>query len=287
MPGQSALRTVVPVLGMHRSGTSLTTGLLSALGVSLSEDLMPPTGANAIGYFESLTITKIHDDLLAALGSSWHGSTTIRPFPKDWWLLAQVQPFKQRLKSLVASELERVPGPWGFKDPRTCRLLPMWNEIFAELALEPRFVLVGRNPIEVVKSLEARDGLMPLYSELLWLEHTAEAILHSKEHLRAIVEYNRWFQDPLAETKYLAASLGLAVPKDDALQDIVRTYVSAELRHHDTAADNHALPYSRDLYQALVRRDRVTMEMLAELFQVTAAFTNRIVSFALQNVVTR
>lgn len=281
MPGQPS-RPVVPVLGMHRSGTSLTTGILNALGVSLSEDLMPPTQANAIGYFESLGITAIHDRLLAAIGSSWHGSQTLRPFPQQWWRLPQVAPFKERLKALVADEIERVPGVWGFKDPRTSRLLPMWNEIFTELALEPRYVLVGRHPLDVAKSLETRDGLNPLYSELLWLEHTADAVIHSKPHLRAIVEYSRWFENPIGEAEYLVSSLGFPMPGHAALQDVIGRYVSSELRHHASTGDAFALPFSRDMYQALLRRDRASLEMLADLFAVTSAFTSRVANFALQ-----
>lgn len=284
MPGQAS-RPVVPVLGMHRSGTSLTTGILNALGVSLSEDLMPATQANAIGYFESVGITAIHDELLLAIGNSWHGSETFKPFPQQWWRLPQVLSFKERLKALVASEVDRVPGVWGFKDPRTSRLLPMWNEIFTELNLEPRYVLVGRHPLDVAKSLQTRDGLNPLYSELLWLEHTADAVVHSKPNLRAIVEYSRWFENPIGEAEYLVSSLGFAMPDRNAFQNIVDRYVSGELRHHASTDENFALPFSRDMYQALLRRDRASLEMLADLFQVTSAFSSRVVNFALQSAV--
>ncbi len=284
MPGQ-ALRTVVPVLGMHRSGTSLTTGILNALGVSLSEDLMPATQANAIGYFESLGITAIHDHLLATLGSSWHGSETLKPFASQWWRRPDVLAIKERLKAVVTDEMSRVPGMWGFKDPRTARLLPLWNEIFTELQLEPRFVLVGRHPLDVAKSLQTRDGLNPFYSELLWLEHTADAVSYSKKRACAIVEYSRWFENPIGEAEYLISSLGLQRPDTSVLQNALGRYVSNELRHHASTDENYALPYSRDMYQALLRRDRAGLEMLAELFAVTSAFTARVVNFALQSAV--
>lgn len=270
-------RTVVPVLGMHRSGTSLTTGILSALGVSLSEDLMPPTQANAIGYFESVGITKIHDELLAALGSSWSTCETLSPFPAQWWRLPEIEPFKQRLKALVSEEMARVSGIWGFKDPRTARLLPLWQDIFAELNVEPRYVLVGRNPLDVARSLEQRDGLAPIQSELLWLEHTTDAVLYAGDRLHAIVEYGRWFDDPLREAEYLIDKLGFEISEPDVLRDCIAKYVSSDLRHHAASQDSYVLPFSKDIYEALLRRDTATLSMLSDLFRVTSTFAHRVV----------
>lgn len=278
-------RVVVPVLGMHRSGTSLTTGLLSALGVDLSEDLMPPTEANAMGYFESVGIRETHDELLAALGSAWNSSTTLSPFAANWWKSDAVEPFKRRLTNLVRAELQRVRGIWGFKDPRTARLLPLWNEIFAELNLEPRYVIVGRHPMDVSQSLEARDGLHRLYSELLWLEHVCDAVANVKTRPVAIVEYSNWFADPQTQMQHMISSLGLSVDAGTSDAAITR-YVSNDLRHHSNAVPACALPYSREVFQALVRRDRENLEMLAELFQVTSVFTNKVTGFALRSVKT-
>jgi len=248
---------------------------------------MPATRANAIGYFESVGITAIHDELLEALGTNWHGSETFKPFPQQWWLSPAAAPFKERLKAVVADEVARVPGLWGFKDPRTSRLLPMWNDIFAELQLEPRYVLVGRHPLDVAKSLQARDGLLPLYGELLWLEHTADAVAHAKPHLRAIVEYSRWFDDPVGEAEYLVSALGFEMPARSVLEDVVARYVAGDLRHHVSAGENFALPYSRDMYRALRARDDASLRMLAELFHVSSGFTSRVVNFALEHAVVK
>lgn len=276
-----AARVVVPVLGMHRSGTSLTTGLLSAFGVTLSEDLMPPTGANAMGYFESMGIREIQDELLAALGGSWDTSTTLKRFPDEWWRLASVQPFKARLSALVSGELQRVPGAWGFKDPRTARLLPLWNEIFSDLNLEPRYVIVGRHPAEVSKSLQTRDGLRNAQSELLWLEHMTDAVIGTKDRPAALVDYDRWFTDGVGQAKHMLGALGLPTPGEDALRETLERFVSAELRHHSAVSEACVLPYAREIHQALAARDRANLELLSDLFKVTATFTNKVVTYAI------
>jgi hypothetical protein len=269
---------------MHRSGTSLTTGMLNALGVSLSEDLMPATNHNAMGYFESLTIAAIHDQLLGTIGSAWNASETLKPFPARWWSLPQVLPFKNRLKDLVRSEVDRAQETWGFKDPRTARLLPLWDEIFKELDLDPRYVLVVRHPRDVAKSLYSRERTNPVLSELLWLEHYVDAMTHLGSRLNAIVDYPRWFSDPVDQGMQMIRSLGFAPPSQETLAAVVDQFVSEQLRHHDSKGDACILPYSRELYDALVRRDLSQAQMLCELFKISTAFTGKVLEFSTQQV---
>lgn len=277
-------RAVVFVLGMHRSGTSVTTAILNALGVSLSEDLMPPTQFNAMGYFESVAISKIHDGILTALGSSWKTSELFVPFPKNWWMSAQIAPFKRQLITQVKAEMDRIPDVWGFKDPRTARLLPLWKDIVAEIGLEPRYVLVVRDPQDVARSLQTRESVHPVISELLWLEHYAGAISQIGKNLHAIVEYGRWFEEPMEQAEYMIRALGCLAPPKSNIEEIVHRVVSSDLRHHKTLTEGYALPYSRDLYHAMKRRDIGNMELLAQLFEVTKAFGNTVAGLVQQNM---
>ena len=59
------------VLGMHRSGTSAITGLLSKLGIALGTNLMVGDEYNEKGYFENSHIVSANDDFLRAIDSSW------------------------------------------------------------------------------------------------------------------------------------------------------------------------------------------------------------------------
>lgn len=276
--GATAGRTVVFVLGMHRSGTSLTTGILNELGVSLSEDLMPATQHNAKGYFESVSIAAIHDNILRALGSGWNASTSEKPFPDSWWTLQSIAPYKAQLVALVKRELAAVPGIWGFKDPRTARLLPLWNDIIAELGLDARFVLVVRHPLDVAQSLRKRDGMDAALAEQLWLEHTVDALIHGKGRLKAIVEYTRWFDDPVAEATYMIEALELPMPSRERLQQAIAALVSEELRHNKSARSACLLPYARELYEALVARNQGQVDMLAQLFEISRSYTNKVIA---------
>ena len=66
-PASLRVRKALLVLGMHRSGTSAITRVLSLLGADLPQSLMPPAaGDNVRGYWESVEIAALHDELLAA-----------------------------------------------------------------------------------------------------------------------------------------------------------------------------------------------------------------------------
>ena len=69
---------LVVVLGMHRSGTSAITRGLSALGVPLGNNLMPPMlNNNDKGFFEDLEINELNTELLTALNRDWDSLSRI------------------------------------------------------------------------------------------------------------------------------------------------------------------------------------------------------------------
>ena len=54
----------------------------------------------------------------------------------------------------MRSECKRTGKIWGFKDPLTAILLPMWQEIFDELHLEPFYIQAVRHPGSVGRVFE-------------------------------------------------------------------------------------------------------------------------------------
>jgi hypothetical protein len=160
--------------------------------------------------------------------------------------------------------------------------LPLWKDIIAELGLDPRYVLVVRDPHDVAKSLQTREQVHPIVSELLWLEHYTDVIAQVGDKLHAIVDYARWFTHPIEQAEYLVRGLGFEMPPSSEIEAELQRTVSSELRHHQTSGTAYALPYSRELYSALVQRDAVNMSMLTQLFEVNKTFGGKMVWLAHQ-----
>src|SRR5690349_10750018 len=78
-PTQAAGRTALLVLGMHRSGTSATAGLLVRMGAQSPASLMRPNADNPRGFWESEAFWGFHERLLHAAGDRWDSWTRFHP----------------------------------------------------------------------------------------------------------------------------------------------------------------------------------------------------------------
>jgi hypothetical protein len=251
MSSLTSQQRVVVVLGMHRSGTSLLANLLTALGVDLGDNLLPADANNQAGYWEQQDIYQAQDELLNYLGRRWIGPEGSLPFPSEWWRLPEVAPFKERLVSIVRNEVECAHGIWGFKDPRTSRLLPLWNEIFAELSLQPVYLLAIREPASVVESVMKRDEIPAAHAELQWLLHNLDAVRDAKAGIRAVVDYDRWFTHPREQAISVAHALnGASTANIDEFVAQISQRVKPDLRHC-LAPRTLSLPFVAEAYELL------------------------------------
>lgn len=139
------MKTVV-ILGMHRSGTSMVTGVLSNLGVHIGEDLIGKYPSNPLGHFEDRDFVRLNDQLLKAAGGSWDNP------PGQAAIIKQGERMKKEIQIVSNKLLKRELVGW--KDPRTCLTI----ELFLAELLNPFFIIVTRNPQEVALSLQKRNN---------------------------------------------------------------------------------------------------------------------------------
>lgn len=218
------------ILGMHRSGTSLLTGLLSQVGVRMGKRLYAPQkDVNEKGFWEHEDIVDTHDELLLSLGSQWDD---LLPLADKWWESDVVKPFVDRLNELVRRDFSAA-GIWALKDPRMCRLLPLWFPIFASQQIKPTFVCMNRNPFEVVASLQKRDHFSKEKALILWLSHSLYAEFYSRKLPRVFIEFDQVVKNPAGALLKIEGELNLVfpVPVNEASKKI-DDFVSPGLRHH-------------------------------------------------------
>ena len=153
-----ATSPLVLVMGMHRSGTSLLGGVLQRLGVALPGDVIAADQHNPAGYFEWDQIVAIQERLLIDLERWWPSAEGCLPLPADWLVHPATLAAREQIRALLVAEQALQRGPWGLKDPRCSRLLPLWLDLAEDLGLPLRLILACRDPAEVVTSLVQRDG---------------------------------------------------------------------------------------------------------------------------------
>ena len=225
--------TAILVLGMHRSGTSAITRVLNLLGVELGSDLMPAGHDNPAGFWEHRGVVQAHDQLLSALGRSWDDP---RAMPEGWLASDAASHARRVLKDILRGEFAGIPL-WAVKDPRLCRVLPLWRSLLPELGVEPRMLLVSRNPHEIADSLQRRDGMPKPISELLWARYLLDAVSGSEGCRRALVQYDVLLGDWRAVVDTLSRDLGLQLPIDERAAATVDGFLDPRLRHHKSMFD--------------------------------------------------
>ena len=220
---------VILVPGMHRSGTSAISGLLNCMGAAIPGDLLPPQADNAKGYFENQRVVAFNDALLQDLGSRWDDPL---PLDDDCFRSPVARAAVGALAALLRDEFGGHPLVL-VKDPRLCRLLPVWIEALQQVGREIVAVLPWRYPLEVAASLQRRNALPVAHALALWLQHTLAAERASRTLRRCFVSYDDVLQDWQAVVRKLAGALGLAWPRDiNHATPEISEFLSRELRHH-------------------------------------------------------
>jgi len=236
-------------LGSHRCGTSMLAGLLALHGAFMGQTL-PPGRNNPKGYWEHMGINEANESMLAHLRISW-----------DWPFL--LPPRWQERLALFEDLRAQACTPfqnqtlWAVKDPRLCRLLPLWLPLFSRLSDKLYSVVIFRHPEGACRSLEKRNAMSRRRALALWLHHFTDA-LSSLQNLPWIaVNYERMLTNPRQGMEILAERLELngwpRTPSDEE----VREFVDPALRHHPPAppqSDEWLETSCYALYEALNAR---------------------------------
>ena len=223
-------KVIILVPGMHRSGTSAIAGTLNLLGVSIPGALMPPTDDNKRGYFENTRIVAWHDKLLEQLKSRWEDPLPLREGS------LRSPPVRSAAAHELAALFRQEFGDEPMvlvKDPRLCRLLPVWFDAFSGGDRDLFSVVPVRHPFEVATSLQRRDSLPRAHALALWLHHVLAAEHASRGLDRCFVTYDDLLQDWRSVVHKIAGTLGLTWPRESIrVADEIDEFLSSELRHH-------------------------------------------------------
>ena len=139
---RSRNRAAILILGVGRSGTSLLTNLLKVLGAALPEELLGAGRGNPLGHWEPRQLLALNEEILGVLGRTWHDP---RPIPLSWFRSDAAYDFSKRLTIEIASGYGEAPLI-VIKEPRICRLAPLYLDALDVLGIQPLIVHPIRHP---------------------------------------------------------------------------------------------------------------------------------------------
>ncbi|MGH8600138.1 MAG: sulfotransferase family protein, partial [Burkholderiales bacterium] len=266
-------RQMILVLGMHRSGTSAVTGMLAQLGVDPSDHLIPAAEDNPKGFFEHADIWAANQDLLQALESDWDDPA---PLPDGWTTTPAAREAAAKIREVLRRDFASSHLA-VIKDPRICRLMPLWRDILAQEGYALKVVLAVRAPLDVVASLVKRDALCPSEAAGVWLRYQLEAEANTRGDSRVVVPYESLLHDWRAQARRIAEALQIVCPRTpDEVAPQIDAFVDPGLQHHrhipHTAGSDEPLEppladWLEAAHAALTHRDRIDTASLDEVAQ--------------------
>jgi hypothetical protein len=252
----------VIVVGMHRSGTSAVARGLQALSVYLGKDFLDAQPENPTGYWEDKGVVEINERALKTLGLKWDDASPIAP--------ERFRAFRIRmLRAAAARYIARTFGSqplWGFKDPRTIRLLPFWQGVFQQCSVNDSYVVVIRNPRSVAASLFRRQAMDAAAAQRLWLIHMVPFLRDLRNRPMVVVDYDLLMLQPRAQLERIARALNLPLNATNVgeVDRFAAEFLDETLRHSVFAPNELDLsgPEGRLTHEAYARlHDLATDEL--------------------------
>lgn len=208
-------KTVI-VLGIARSGTSLTSGMLNIMGVHMGKKLTTKSEFNPKGAFEDRDFMEIENKIFISANENYYN------FANKEKIILQKNKFDYKIKKLIEKK-GRENLIWGWKTPHTFLTL----DLFLPYLKNPHFIIVFRNPIDNANSIKERiaketnNEIEILYLLRLVNYYTGIIldIINKKSQIPShIVSFENLVLHPKGESKKIAGFLGIEIDKDRELE---------------------------------------------------------------------
>jgi hypothetical protein len=253
----------VVVLGMFRSGTSCVSDCFTRLGYSFgSPDVFVGTGpSNPGGYFEIKELLFFNRQLLNFADMRYF---RISEIPEDWESLPTASELTAELSSLLV-KLFGGKGRWGWKEPQTSVLLPIYKKVLEAKGCDPFYAICVRNPVDAANSHLKHLGSKFTLEEAigLWIHFTLSSLRETKGAKRIVFPYESFLQDP---AKFLAAATDrLDAPSPDPAQIAEAAQaVRPDWRHEEAPDDLSRWPAIVSRAYSVAMRCAASPESLSE-----------------------
>lgn len=227
------MKSVVMILGMHRSGTSCLTGSLQQMGLFLGE-VFTENPFNLKGNRENGRIMNLNNALLERNDGAWCSP----PATMEW----DASHCQERAGILLDMADASGGAVWGFKDPRVLFTFPFWVEGVRDFQLVGTF----RHPVSVAQSLNFRNQIPLDQGFALWCAYNERLLDLLQRYRFPLVSFDVDADQYLASVKKVAAYLGLSGGPDED-----HTFFEESLRKQREYCTEPVPDECRALYQAL------------------------------------
>lgn len=225
------------VLGMHRSGTSMLSGLLvNGMGYNVGGPLIGSAFDNEKGFFELIDAVLQNDEFFTLQEMYW--AANIINYNDTLALehkLTGKATFKHGTRALQFLNNINENAPYLQKDPRMCITLKTWLPL---LNNEPAIVFTFRHPLEVAMSLNRREkGISIDHGLRIWIVYNMRALQNSVGLCRVYSSNENLMENPYQEVRRISEELttkcNVPRPSQNLTQELVNQFVDPSLHHNN------------------------------------------------------
>lgn len=233
-------KNIIFVLGMHRSGTSLVTKAIQAIGAKLGNNLMPAEHSNPKGYWEDLDVFHFNERLLDFIDIRWDIPSTLITIDFND---TKFNTWREEAITLLNIKIDHC-NLLAIKDPRISLLIPFWESVATSINVSTQYVIAIRNPLDISKSLVKRDKFNEKKGLVLWLNYNYR-ILHdlcTHKSSAIFIDYQQILNDPFRQLSRLSYFItGSKITKSSTtlqIEEFINNYIDKKLSHSVSTTDD-------------------------------------------------
>ena len=167
--------------------------------------------------------------LLRSRGSAWND---VQAFTNELFFNKCSEPVISIIADIISSDFSEDQLVWTLKDPRICRLIPIWNEIAQRLKREAQYLIMVRHPDEVCRSLLVRDKMPPDKCYALWLRYMLDSEKYTRGLKRLFISYDRLLQEHESIVAIIEKEMEVDFKELDNGNQKIKEFIDPLLRHH-------------------------------------------------------
>ena len=183
--------SLIFIMGMHRSGTSALAHLTQEMGANLGAELIAASFDNPEGFFEHARLVAFNNQIFETLGLHWDATVLL---PAEWQKNEKIQAIQQQIITWLQTEFANAQTI-VLKDPRLCRLLPIWLEAAQQLGWNANAIHIFRDISEIAHSFAVRENTDHRKAVILSVLYLVEAERATRSIPRVMLTYDQLFGD--------------------------------------------------------------------------------------------
>jgi hypothetical protein len=200
-------RSIVVVIGSDDQGLSILARTLHALGVDMLEAEAADLWSGDGDHWSRPWVGEQNERILQVLGREPGRPTHALPFPAGWWRRPAIQKIRRDICETLAAALADHDELWGFADAGTGRLLPVWQDVFDELGLNPIYLWALADPARA--GTKGKGQRAASLAEVAWFTCNADIFKYAGDRVATVIDEAEWRVDPQGLMERLVGALQL------------------------------------------------------------------------------